>query len=211
VSTHGTTSKNVFDPKRVAQGTVRRLQGRIKCHHCSVGYTHGYSRCSPAANRRAFANAVRLDSSQRRMRRPLSLGERARVRGKVMQPTKTAGRILQAQIDRLPKGQRPQCSFELPFDSWPTATDQGKPGFLATSSPPMALCLRDFGRPKKSSKKDCHVRPENAYSTTGLLGSTRLGAPAALAGDSHAMPFSSQRPTPILTESRTGWLVVSRS
>ena len=108
-------------------------------------------------------------------------------------------------------GQSLPCSLELPLASWPTATDQGKPGFQAAPSPPMTLCLRDFGGPKKSSKKDCHIRPENAYSTTGLLGSTRLGAPAALAGESHAMPFSSPRPMPVLKESRTGRLVVSRS
>src|SRR5258708_8315792 len=130
-----------------------------------------------------------------------------------MQPTKTARRTVPAQVDRLPvrDGQSLPCSLELPLASWPTATDQGKPGFQATPSPPMTLCLRDFGGPKKSSKKDCHIRPENAYSTTGLLGSTRLGAPTALAGDRHVMPFSSQRPMPVLTESRTGWLVVSRS
>src|SRR5947209_7478704 len=39
----------------------------------------------------AFANPERLDSSQRGMRCPLSLRERARVRGNETQPTKTAG------------------------------------------------------------------------------------------------------------------------
>ena len=52
---------------------------------------------------RAFARTERLDSSQRRMRCSLSLRERARVRGKETQPTKTPGRILQAQPDRLPQ------------------------------------------------------------------------------------------------------------
>ncbi len=52
--------------------------------------------------RRAFANPERLDPSQRGMRCSLSLRERARVRGNETQPTQTAGRILQAQLDRLP-------------------------------------------------------------------------------------------------------------
>jgi len=50
--------------------------------------------------RRAFANPERLDSSQRGTRRSLSLRERARVRGNETQATKTAGRILQAQLHR---------------------------------------------------------------------------------------------------------------
>src|SRR6266849_5969723 len=41
-----------------------------------------------------------LESSRRGMRCPLSLGERARVRGNETPPTKTAGRILPAQLDR---------------------------------------------------------------------------------------------------------------
>jgi hypothetical protein len=51
----------------------------------------------------AFANPERLGSSPRGMRRPLSLRERVRVRGNQMPPTKTAGRILQAQPDWLPE------------------------------------------------------------------------------------------------------------
>src|SRR6266852_1967225 len=53
--------------------------------------------------RRAFASPERLGSSPRGMRCPLSLRERARVRGNETPPTKTAGRILQAQLDRLPE------------------------------------------------------------------------------------------------------------
>src|SRR5713226_6825227 len=51
--------------------------------------------------RRAFANPERFDSSQRGMRCSLSLRERARVRGNATPPTKTAGRTLPAQLDRL--------------------------------------------------------------------------------------------------------------
>ena len=53
--------------------------------------------------RRAFANPERLESSQRGMRRSLSLRERVRVRGNETPPTKLAGRILRAQLDRLPE------------------------------------------------------------------------------------------------------------
>src|SRR6266849_5456027 len=52
--------------------------------------------------RRAFANPERLDSSQRGVRCSLSLRERARVRGNETPPTQTAGRILQAKLERLP-------------------------------------------------------------------------------------------------------------
>jgi hypothetical protein len=59
--------------------------------------------------RRAFANPGRLESSRRGMRCSLSQREivaarSARVRGNETQPTKAAGRILQAQLDRLPAG-----------------------------------------------------------------------------------------------------------
>src|SRR6266702_2197618 len=52
-------------------------------------------------SRRACANPRRLDSSRRGMRCSLSLRERVRVRGNEAPPTKSAGRILQAQLDRL--------------------------------------------------------------------------------------------------------------
>ena len=52
---------------------------------------------------RACANPERLDSPQRGMRCSLSQRERARVRGNETPPTKTAGRILQAQLDRFPE------------------------------------------------------------------------------------------------------------
>src|SRR6266705_3165897 len=49
---------------------------------------------------RACANPERLDSSRRGMGCSLSLRERVRVRGNETPPTKTAGRILRAQLDR---------------------------------------------------------------------------------------------------------------
>src|SRR6266581_4492264 len=49
-----------------------------------------------------FANPERLDSLQRGMRCSLSQRERAGVRGKETQPTKTAGGILHAQLHRCP-------------------------------------------------------------------------------------------------------------
>src|SRR6266568_3689497 len=61
---------------------------------------------------RARDNPERLHSSRRGTRCSLSLRERARVRGNETPPTKTAGRILQAQLDRLsePRGQvAPSC------------------------------------------------------------------------------------------------------
>ncbi len=50
----------------------------------------------------ACPDPERLDSSPRGMRCSLALRERARVRGKATQLTKTAGGIRQAQFDRLP-------------------------------------------------------------------------------------------------------------
>src|SRR6266705_3111562 len=44
--------------------------------------------------RRVFANPERLDSLQRGTRCPLSLRERARVRGNETKPTETAGRMV---------------------------------------------------------------------------------------------------------------------
>ena len=52
---------------------------------------------------------------------PLSLRERARVRGNETQPTKTAGRILPAQLDRLPQS-------ELAFTSGAKSVDGGHEG-----------------------------------------------------------------------------------
>src|SRR5258707_4383169 len=45
--------QNCFDPERVRQNSVpgvRPLQGRIELTPCSIGFTHGYSCCSPPAN-----------------------------------------------------------------------------------------------------------------------------------------------------------------
>src|SRR5216684_2579391 len=66
--------------------------------------------------RRAFVNPERLDSSQRGMRRSLSLRERARVRGNETQPTKTAGRILRAQRERVSESELATTSSEKPVD-----------------------------------------------------------------------------------------------
>ncbi len=66
--------------------------------------------------RRALGNPERLDSSQRGMRCSLSLRERVRVRGNETQPTKTAGPILQAQLDRLPESELAIASGAEPVD-----------------------------------------------------------------------------------------------
>ena len=36
--------------RRFPRGLVRPLQGRNHSHRCSMGFTHGYSSCSPSAN-----------------------------------------------------------------------------------------------------------------------------------------------------------------
>ena len=66
--------------------------------------------------RRVFANPERLDSSQRGTRCPLSLRERARVRGNETKPTETAGRILLAQLDRLSDSELTITSSAKPVD-----------------------------------------------------------------------------------------------
>src|SRR5260370_10684592 len=71
--------------------------------------------------RRAFANPERLDSSPRGMRCSLSLREivaarSARVRGNGAQPTETAGRISQAQLERLAESELATRSSEKPVD-----------------------------------------------------------------------------------------------
>src|SRR5713226_8282606 len=65
---------------------------------------------------RAFANPERLDTLPRGMRSSLSLGERARVRGNETEPTKTAGRIFEAQLDRLPESGLALTSSAAPVD-----------------------------------------------------------------------------------------------
>src|SRR6266568_5259734 len=72
--------------------------------------------------RHAFANPERLESSQRGMRRSLSLRERVRVRGNETQPTETAGRILQAQPNRLPESDLATTS-----SAEPVASGSGRP------------------------------------------------------------------------------------
>src|SRR5207245_778381 len=78
-------------------------------------------RPSPAGRgrivRRVFANPERLDSSQRGMRHPLSLRERARVRGKETPPSKSAGTILPAQLDQLPESNLAITSRSRPVES----------------------------------------------------------------------------------------------
>src|SRR5713226_7610039 len=66
--------------------------------------------------RRAFANPERLDLSPRGMRYSLSLRERVRVRGNGTPPTEAVGRILQAQLDRLPESKLAVTSSEKPVD-----------------------------------------------------------------------------------------------
>src|SRR5229473_208506 len=63
--------------------------------------------------RGAFANPGRLDWLQRGTRCSLSLRERARMRGNQTLPTKTAGQILQAQLDRLPEPPHAGLEFLL--------------------------------------------------------------------------------------------------
>src|SRR5258708_4872374 len=63
-----------------------------------------------------------LESSRRGMRCPLSLGERAWVRGNETPPTKTAGRILPAQLDRLPESE-----FATTSIAEPAAGGSGRP------------------------------------------------------------------------------------
>src|SRR6266851_4529967 len=67
--------------------------------------------------RRVVADPERLDSSHRGMQCSLSLRERTRVRGNETQPTKTAGRILHAQLDRLfpDSATHPQTSSDIDF------------------------------------------------------------------------------------------------
>ena len=73
-------------------------------------------------DRRGFADQERLDSSGRGMRYSLSLRERVRVRGNETQPTETAGRILQAQPDRLPESDLATTS-----SAEPVASGSGRP------------------------------------------------------------------------------------
>src|SRR5437899_7405261 len=87
-----------------------RVRGGVEALNMDLVY--GRRDCSPSPQpsplgrgriaRRAFANPERVDSSQRGVWCSLSRRERARVRGKETPPTKTAGRILQAQLDLLP-------------------------------------------------------------------------------------------------------------
>jgi len=84
--------------------------------------------------RRAFANPERLDPSQRGMRCSLSLGERARVRGNETQPTETAGRSLQAQLDRLPESEFAITSSAEPVDGR-RARGRKRIGVSSVSSP----------------------------------------------------------------------------
>ncbi len=69
---------------------------------------------------------------------PLSLRERARVRGNETPPTKTAGRTLQAQLDRLPESELTITWSPKPFESG-SARTQGRPvpdcRTVETSSP----------------------------------------------------------------------------
>jgi hypothetical protein len=84
--------------------------------------------------RRAVVNPQRLDSSQRGMRRSLSLRERARVRGNQTQPTKTAGRILPAQPDRLPDSELTTTSSARPVDGG-SARGRKRIGVSSVASP----------------------------------------------------------------------------
>src|SRR5438445_11445279 len=77
-------------------------RGRI-ARRCEANRTRGVVRVS----RRSIAErtvplGATPDIRKTQGASSLSLGERARVRGKETPPTKTAGRILQAQLDRLP-------------------------------------------------------------------------------------------------------------
>jgi hypothetical protein len=101
-------------PQSVACGAQKQISRRALRTTGVSRQTHWcFERCFPLTPalsprrgrifRRACANPERLDSSQRGMRSSLSLRERVRGRGNQTQPTKTTGRILQAQFDRLPE------------------------------------------------------------------------------------------------------------
>src|SRR2546428_656149 len=75
-----------------------RFSNLKKCSPDEVPSPGGRERIA----RQACANPEQLDSSQRGMRCSLSPRERARGRGNESQPTKTVGRILQAQLHRFP-------------------------------------------------------------------------------------------------------------
>ncbi len=68
------------------------------------------------------------------MRYSLSLRERARVRGNETPPTQTAGRILQAQLDRLPESELAITSSAKPVDGR-TARARKRIGVSSVASP----------------------------------------------------------------------------
>src|SRR5229473_1663063 len=84
--------------------------------------------------RRAFANPERLDLSPRGMRYSLSLRERVRVRGNGTQPTETARRLLQAQIDWLAESGLAIISSPEPVDGR-RARGRKRTGVSSVASP----------------------------------------------------------------------------
>jgi len=102
---------------------------------CTLRQTQDANSLSLGENRPPrFANPERLDSSQRGMRDSLSQRERARVRGNETQPTKTAGRILPAQRERLSESELATTSSEKPVDRG-SASGRKRIGVSSVASP----------------------------------------------------------------------------
>src|SRR5258708_14109416 len=83
---------------------------------------------------RGFANPERLGSSRHGVRYSLSLRERARVRGNEAPPTKSTGRIFQAQLDRFPEPGLAITSGAKPVDGG-GADGRKRIGFSSVASP----------------------------------------------------------------------------